>query len=447
MPATPAPPVTPRESPAFARAVDPLGHRVHVAIAGAFTFVLPLGMVPGAKDVLLIVLFVYTLMRLPKISKCFGPLFQDPLAWWILAWPVWLAISLLWSPSPDFGGEELRAWRMLLVPLILWPVMQQFRLLIITFALGCGVVVLVQLGQVIGIPGFELDIQGRADAWMHPILAGAMLVSAAIWMLTGVLQWRGDRAAAMAAGLIVVVVGLVLTGSRGPWVSLAVAGTMLVIGTLVLCRTARRRTVTMGALGLVAIGGLILLDVYVLSGRLTGPIQSRIETALVETDSSAGDDHYEIELGGWHRTPVGYRLLVWQAARDVFFEHPVLGIGGGGLSAELDEAWWLSDPQAAAAGIPLSQQHLNPHSMYLQVLASTGLIGCLLLVIPMILAASRLLGRVGDPVFFGAAFVLVAWAAGAAFDAYQMMTAQVAVLMLVYAAAMMTRPVRRELAT
>ena len=404
-------------------------------------------MVPGAKDVLLVALLIYTVLRQPKIHRCYGPLFRDPLAWWILAWPAWFAISLAWSPAPVFGAEELRAWRMLLVPLLLWPVMQQYRLLIITFVVGCGVVVLVQLGQVIGVPGFELDIQGRADAWMHPILAGAMLVTAAIWMLAGVLQWRERRAVAMAACLIVVVVGLALTGSRGPWVSLAVAGTMLVIGTLVLCPTARRRTVTMGALGLVAIGGLILLDVYVLSGRLTGPVRSRIETAMVETDSSAGDDHYEIELGGWHRTPVGYRLLIWEATRNVFLEHPITGIGGGGLSTELDEAWWLSDPNAAAAGIPLREQHLNPHSLYLQVLASTGLIGCLLLVIPMILAASRLLGRAGDPVFFGTTFVLVAWAAGAAFDAYQMMTAQVAVLMLVYAAAMITRPVRRELAT
>ena len=418
-----------------------------MAIAGAFAFVLPLGMVPGAKDVLLIALLVYTVLRLPKIHACFGPFVRDPLMWWILAWPVWLAISLAWSPSPIFGGEELRAWRMLLVPILLWPVMHRYRLLVMAFLLGCLVVVLVQLGQIIGVPGFELDIQGRADAWMHPILAGAMLATAAMWMLTGVLQWQGNRAVAMAAGLIIVVIGLVLTGSRGPWVSMAIAGSMLVIGTLALCPAARKRTCTMGALGIVAICGLVLLDVYVLSGKLTGPVRNRLETALLETDSSSGDDHYEIALGGWHRTPIGYRLLVWQGARDVFLDHPLIGVGAGGLSANLEDAWWLSDPAAQAEGIPLRSQHLNPHSMYLQVLASTGIIGCLLLIIPMILAASRLVGRASDPIFFGSAFVLVAWAAGAAFDGYQMMTAQIGMLMFVYAAALLSRNTNRESAT
>lgn len=437
--AAPTPPVTPRGAAVFARTVDPVGDRIHVALAGAFTFLLPMGMVPWAKDALLIALLVYTTMRLPKIHRCFHPFVRDPLTWWILAWPVWLALSLSWSPAPLFGVDELRAWRMILLPLLLWPVMQHYRLFVMTFLCGCIIVVLVQIGQVVGITGFELDIQGRADAWMHPILAGAMLSTGAVWLLTGTLHWKGNRSVMSCAGLIVVGIGLVLTGSRGPWVSLAVAGSLLVIGTVVLCPGVRNRTFSIGVLGLLAIGAVVLLDLTLLSGRITEPVRNRIETALVETDSTAGDDHYDIDLGGWHRTPIGYRLLVWQASRDVFLDHPLIGTGGGGLSSKLDDAWWLGDPDALSKGIPISSQHLNPHSMYLQTLAGTGLIGCLLLIIPMIMAAGRLIGRASDPFYFGAAFVIVAWASGAAFDGYQMMTAQVGILMLTYVAALMSR--------
>ncbi|MCH2132412.1 MAG: O-antigen ligase family protein [Phycisphaerales bacterium] len=445
MPAGTGPPTTLRAAVALARSADPLGHRVHVALAGAFAFVLPLGMVPIAKDVILIALAVYTLLRLPKIHRCFHPFWRDPLTWLILAWPAWFGLSLLWSPSPAFGVEESRVLRMLLLLPLLWPVLGHYHVIIGAFVMGCGVIVLFQLGQVLGLPGFTVDIQGRADAAMQPILAGAFLVTAATWLLSGVLHWRGRRGAAIAAGLIVIVVGLVLTGSRGPWVSLAIAGTLLVLTTVLLVPPARRRVAALGGLATVAVAGVVLLDIVLLSGQFTNPIRARVETALVETDASAGDAHYEMELGGWHRTPVGYRLLVWEAATQVFRANPIIGTGGGGLSSELDASWWLSPPEAAAAGIPVSQQHLNPHSMYLQVLASTGVIGLLLLVIPMVMAWCRLLGRAGDPVLLGAAFVLVAWASGAAFDGYQMMTSMMAVLMLIYLAAMIARqPTRGE---
>ena len=133
------------------------------------------------------------------------------------------------------------------------------------------------------------------------------------------------------------------------------------------------------------------------------------------------------------------------ASREVFLQHPMLGIGAGGLSSELHQYWWLNPVDAEAANVPVSDRHLNPHSMYLQTLSQTGIIGLILLVLPMILVLCRLVPRIHDPIYFGAAFALIAWAAGATFDGYQMMTSMMGVLMLIYLAAIVTGSNKQQL--
>ncbi|MBG83287.1 MAG: hypothetical protein CMJ40_01940 [Phycisphaerae bacterium] len=428
-----------REAVAHARTRDQFGHPIHLALAMAYAFVLPLDMVPPAKDFVLAGLLIFTILRLPKIFRCYGPIWRDPLTWWIVAWPIWMAISLSWTPSLEFGAEELRAWRMVLIPSLFWPVMQHYRLLIGAFLAGCITIVLYQLGQFMSLFELGLDIQGRADAGMHPILAGSLLSAASIWFLSGIYHWRGKRSAAAAAGLIITIVGLVLTGSRGPWISLTISATLLTLGVILLWPPSRKCIGVFSGLGTLAIAGVIMLDVFALSGRFTNPVLERVDTALAEYQTSP-DENSSLTNSEWYRSSVGYRLLAWEAARSVFEQHPIIGSGGGGIAAYLDEAWWLNEPGKDEAGITIRKQHLNPHSMYLQVLASTGIIGFILMVTPMIMSFIRLARRIGEPIYCGAGFALVSWAVGATFDSYQMVGTQVGLLMLVYAASLAARP-------
>ncbi len=432
-------PRTMREAVAAARAADSFGHPIHLALAMAYAFVLPLDMVPPAKDFVLGGLLIFTLLRLPKIFRCYGPIWRDPLTWWIVSWPIWMSISLAWTPSLEFGAEELRAWRMILIPSLFWPVMQNYRMIIAAFLGGCITIVLYQLGQFMSISSLGLDIQGRADAGMHPILAGSLLSAASIWFLSGVYHWRGNRSVAAAAGILITVIGLVLTGSRGPWISLAIRGTFLTLGVLILWPPSRKSIGIFSGLGVLALVGIILLDVFALSGRFSNPVVDRVDSALTEYQNTS-EDGVSMKTSEWYRSSVGYRLLAWEAARSVFEKHPIIGSGGGGISAYLDEAWWLNEPSQDEAGITIRHQHLNPHSMYLQVLASTGIIGLILMMTPMVLSFIRLIRRMGDPVYCGAAFVLVSWMVGATFDSYQMVGTQVGLLMLVYAASLAARP-------
>jgi len=362
----------------------------------------------------------------------------------MLAWPAWLVLSLAWSPAPDQGFEEIRMIRMYLILSALWPVAQHYRIIVASFIIGCGAIVLFQLGQSIGLAGLELDLRGRADGAMQPILSAALLTTAATWLLAGLLLWRGQRTLVMTAGLIIMMIGLILTGSRGPWLSFALASSLQILAIFALYPTARRKVATLGVVATVAIAGVVMLDLMAFSGRLTTPIQNRLEEAFQETSASMETVDENIPLGGWHHTPVGYRLLAWDASREVFLEHPLLGIGAGGLSSELRQHWWLTPVDAEAANVPISDRHLNPHSMYLQTLSQTGIIGLILLVLPMILVLCRLLPRVHHPIYFGSAFVLIAWASGATFDGYQMMTTMMGVLMLIYLAAIITGRNRQE---
>ncbi|MDG2095389.1 MAG: O-antigen ligase family protein [Phycisphaerales bacterium] len=428
-----------REAVAAARAADPFGHPIHLALAMAYAFVLPLDMVPPAKDFILVGLLIFTLLRLPKIFRCYGPIWRDPLTWWIIAWPIWLTISLSWTPLIEFGAEEIRAWRMVLIPSLLWPVMIHYRIIIGAFLAGCLTIVLYQLGQLVSIYGLGLDIHGRADAGMHPILAGSLLSAATVWFLSGIYHWNGKRSAAAAAGVLITIIGLVLTGSRGPWIALSISGTLLTLGVILLWPPSRKCIGIFSGLGALALVGIIMLDVFALSGRFTDPVLHRVDAALSEYQDAPGENA-SMTSSEWYRSSVGYRLLAWEAARSVFEQHPIIGSGAGGISAYLDEAWWLNEPEKEVAGVKIQIQHLNPHSMYLQVLASTGIIGLALILVPMILSFIRLVRRIGEPVYCGAGFVLVSWAVGSIFDSYQMVGTQVGLLMLVYAASLAARP-------
>ena len=435
-------PLTREERLNLGRTLDPRGHHIHLALAAAFAFVLPLGMVPVAKDILLAGLVFFSLLRLPKIYRCYATLFLDPLLWLMLAWPAWLTLSFLWSPAPDQGFEEIRMIRTYLILSALWPVAYHFRIIAMAFIIGCATIVLIQIGQMIGLAGLELDLRGRADAAMQPILAAALLVTAAMWLLSGACLWKGRRAIFMAIGLVIIMVGLALTGSRGPWLSFVMASGLLILSAFTLAPWSRRRIMTLGAIGIIAGAGFVTLDITALDGKFTTPVQNRVKEAFQErTASLAGQ---ETPLGGWQHTPIGFRLLAWDASRDVFLEHPLLGIGAGGLSSELRQHWWLTPVDAEAENVPVSERHLNPHSMYLQTLSQTGIIGLILLVLPMILVLCRLVPRIHDPIYFGAAFALIAWAAGATFDGYQMMTSMMGVLMLIYLASIVTGSNKQE---
>ena len=75
--------------------------------------------------------------------------------------------------------------------------------------------------------------------------------------------------------------------------------------------------------------------------------------------------------GEGYVTSVGGRLAMWDVAVDVWKENPVLGTGPGDYGGDLMT-------QKSQGRYPDLGEYYTPHNMYLQVLASNGLVGILI---------------------------------------------------------------------
>ena len=113
---------------------DTIGRKVHLALAAAFLFLVPVS--TFAKDPAFILLIGWALIRSPGTWRSYRVLLRDPIVPALVAWAAWETASLLWSPLPGEGVEELRVFRFLLIPLALWPVLDRAGWLVAAFLLG-----------------------------------------------------------------------------------------------------------------------------------------------------------------------------------------------------------------------------------------------------------------------------------------------------------------------
>ena len=185
-----------------------------------------------------------------------------------------------------------------------------------------------------------------------------------------VLEWRGwlDRSerrllATFAAVVVLasVLVALALTGSRGGLIAMAVA--VCVQGVL-LSRASGRRVWMLSGM-VVLLGGLGLLAWLSLDEQ---GLQRLLETSRSEVVES-------------------HRLAVYEATLDLWRGAPLLGVGLGAFREalplvrpqELDREWW------------------HAHSDGLELLASTGLVGGVLMVAVLVLTGARLRRALRSP--------------------------------------------------
>ncbi len=193
----------------------------------------------------------------------------------------------------------------------------------------------------------------------------------------------------LSVGLIV---ALVLSGSRGGWVSFVIGGAIWMVLVILYLVQRKSRMVGVASIALVVFGvGGVVSSFWVIQ-KIT---DKRIETYNKETGRSA--------TGGVRD---GGRLAFQQMAFEVFLDNPVAGKGPRAFSYLALEKWdpdslelWMGDPEFA-------------HNEYLQVLSDYGLIGFLVIILLVFVhgvlgVTSSLKGDQGDP-------VLSIWQVGAA---------------------------------
>jgi putative inorganic carbon (HCO3(-)) transporter len=218
---------------------------------------------------------------------------------------------------------------------------------------------------------FEAEIpdwSGRITSFLFHFNALAGYLNLVIPFAIGYMILMKDRSSKWLGSicLCIATAALYLTGSRGGLV--AYSGILLSAVVFVLLRFRP-------GLAILARGALMIALAAAIANLLTVTIpEQQTITRLEEVD-----DFTTLS-----------RLALWGTAAQMFIEHPVLGVGYGNYRALYSD--FMSDVEA---------DQMDAHSLYLQLLAETGIVGFALFLLPVILVLLRIVPLLGsfDPFY------------------------------------------------
>jgi O-antigen ligase len=193
-----------------------------------------------------------------------------------------------------------------------------------------------------GIDFWFIHLSGkhRVESTLFTMTFAGILYQAIVLNLAVALrkhrEWR--HSLVLWVGLAVQLVAIVLTVTRGAWVA-------LFAGLATVCILVRNRTVV--ALSAAALAAVLIFAFVTArdTGRNVSPL-----LLFQEVDIHAGT-----------------RLVLWDIAWDLFRAHPILGVGMGDYSVEADKL--VGDRTVTTT--------TDTHNVYLQILATRGLVGFL----------------------------------------------------------------------
>ena len=364
--------------------------RAHGAVAGSllllWAFALPLFPGLAAAFTILAVGAVFVFHRKNLRWKMPSP--QSPL-FWAMAFYLLHVLGMLWSSNTAFGLFDLQIKAPLFVlPLVLCFLPGSARSgatgMLFLFSIGCAFSVVWKAAMVVLrivrdpmlTPSQEI-FSSAFSSPMHPsYMALYLCVAIAAWYLT-----PAHRALPRWVSTVVflwLAVGVVFCASKLGWSVLA-----LLLPSMLLLRWKQKevRAVLVGAMIVSAAlsAGLLAYSPYA---------RDRVQ----EMWRAAGEEQHDAQAN----TSSTVRWHTWQAAIDLFKEHPVIGTGTGDIKDELMRLY-------NERGITYAQEHrLNAHSQYLQSAACLGIgaLVCLILMLSAPMAMGRAVGAV-IPVAFG----------------------------------------------
>ena len=399
---------------ALAQHRDRIGHNVHVGAGMLYLFGLAFS--SNAAAIGFCVLAFVTVFRLRSTIQTYRYLFNDWVGWLFIAWAAMSGLTILWSPDQMQGLDEWRAFRAIFTAIMLWPVVHYAPWFIAGFLLAVFAQNLVQLGQAVGLVELHFGDAPRLRGMTHPVITGTLCVMAMCWHLSAIMLGRKWWRWLSVMGFLAAGIGLVATGSRGPWIAGAIAVPACVIGIAWRWPGARKMAfVAMVAAAVIAIAAWPFVR---------GIVEYRLERtqediALVEQGK------VQQNLG------LSYRLACWEAAWEIFGERPLGGIGAGG---------YLQAARETSRGDVLTNVH-HAHSVYMHVLANTGVLGGIALLAVVAAALRRAWrDRWDHPYAAGSFFALLAWLIAGCFDSIHLNGPLLGVFAAILTLTLPTRP-------
>jgi len=273
---------------------------------------------------------------------------------------IWLLITLINTDDFSSAGRKLERFVRLLMLIPIYVMLRRFGLnLVNTFILGAVAGCFLLLGQSLV---FHL-VMGHpvVNGVYHKIVLGdtAVLLAA---LVTAALLLQPHEKWQYLLGVLAAVAGLyvsVLSQTRGAWLLLPVL--------IVLWIWLYRSKIT--AKTLVTVLGLVLVAVTALAIWTQASVSRGIEAGINDLKVYQKDPSVETSLGA--------RLNMWRDSLTLFKQNPILGAGLGDFKRDRLE---LMDQGKA---IP-AYGYGHAHSIYFHALATSGLIGLLILLLSII---------------------------------------------------------------
>lgn len=376
------------EALADARRRDTPGHWAHVVMA-----VIYVGSLATKTNVVVwtfVLLSVVAIIRLPHTWRTYGLLARDRIGLLLVAFALWHVFSLLWSTDVSDPRSELGAFRVAVTPLLLWPVIDYVAWMIAAFLAGLALQNLWQLGQ--GLEWFDRkpgDNQ-RLRGLVHPVMTATLLAIGMCWHVSAILIGRGRIRLICLMGLLAAGIGLIFTGSRGPWLAAAIVIPSSIVIIAWRHPSARKTALMLTVASLIGAAAAWPLVDSIIVHRFQ---RMQRDVERVERGQFAGD--------------LGYRLASWNTAWKLFLEKPIIGQGAGGYGEGVK--------RSEHADVVKPDTHA--HSVYLHTLTSTGAIGGLLLALVVIGSLARAWkDRADYPFAAGTFFALLVWYIAGLFD-------------------------------
>ncbi|MDP8910339.1 MAG: O-antigen ligase family protein [Chloroflexota bacterium] len=270
-----------------------------------------------------------------------------------LAFFAWTLTTSIWAPEPALALDVMPSY--LVVGLIYVIVLsalasaQRVRLLALCFVLGVAASVTLGLAGGQGALGGALYEEGRLNGGMGDPNDLAVAIVAALALIGGLLPSIRTLLGRWVAGtalIVVLLVGLAATASRG---------------------------------GLVAAAAAALAALYFQSGRRL-QVLGVLCAALVIAGISFASQPAALERVTQDKYGGSGRTDLWQLAWREVQDHPIHGVGSGNFAVAARP--YLREP-GVLTGVKFIERGHEAHNLYLGLLAETGIIGLLLyLVIP-----------------------------------------------------------------
>ena len=353
-----------RELLEYGQKRDPVGDKLHTAFACLFMFCLPLATAPTSISMAL--LFGYSLLRLPSTWRTLTPIVNSTIFRIMLAWVAWSLLSITWSLNLAAGLDHANAFRMVLLPVVLWPMMRHWKYLLLAYLAGVLLQNMVQLSQVIeswfldGTDWLNDSTLSSLSGWERHTGKAAMFMGFASLVWIGIIATNKRHRKKATICLFLSATGMFATASMA--VAVGFVAAIFMLSTIVVCTklvSTKQVLITSTTSALFAlVAGFFVQNMVIL----------KTESAI-----QGIRDFYDGKVDAGNSTQL--RLHWWTETLKQTLDDPAVlhGLVGHGLGSVAS----IEFSKEGSVVKPLAE-HVHVHNSYIQIFYEQGLIGIVL---------------------------------------------------------------------